>query len=152
MGFDTDAWLGTKAPPMRCARAIAVTVLTLMTVPVPALDASWHTTHGGGRSTGGSFTVTGVIGQTAGKSSGGSYEVTGGFVSVFLGDGTPEPPEFHPADINRDGVVNAVDVQLVINAALSLPIDPSYNADINNDGLVNAVDVQQVINAALGLS
>jgi len=126
--------------------AVALTALA-----APALDASWHTMHGGGQSTGGSLTVTGVIGQTAGKSSGGSYEVTGGFVAVFLGDGTPDPPEFHPADINRDGMVNAVDVQLVINAALSIPIDPSYNADINNDGMVNAVDVQLVINAALGI-
>jgi len=58
----------------------------------------------------------------------------------------------NPADINRDGNVNAVDVQLVINAALGLPINPfDDNADVNNSGGVNAVDVQLVINAALGL-
>jgi hypothetical protein len=56
-----------------------------------------------------------------------------------------------PGDINGDGVVNAVDVQLVINAALGVDIN-GMNADINGDGVVNAVDVQLVINAALGLS
>jgi len=53
------------------------------------------------------------------------------------------------ADINRDGVINAIDVQLVINAALG--ISSEYDADINGDGVVNAVDVQLVINAALGI-
>ncbi len=52
-------------------------------------------------------------------------------------------------DINDDGIVNAVDVQLVINAALGL--DSEYDTDVNNDGVTNASDVQLVINAALGL-
>ncbi len=56
------------------------------------------------------------------------------------------------ADVNNDGVVNAIDIQLVINAALGIPINPEYNADVNNDGAVNALDVQLVINAALGIS
>jgi len=63
---------------------------------------------------------------------------------------TPLPPVENPFDINGDGAVNAVDVQLVINAALGLSIAP-FNADVNGDGAVNAVDVQLVINAALGL-
>ncbi|MBI5095461.1 MAG: VCBS repeat-containing protein [Candidatus Hydrogenedentes bacterium] len=53
-------------------------------------------------------------------------------------------------DVNYDGVVNAVDIQLVINGALSIDISP-YNGDIDGDGQVNAVDVQLAINAALGL-
>ena len=55
-----------------------------------------------------------------------------------------------PGDISADRAVDAVDVQLVINAALDLDIG-DLNADINVDALVNAVDVQLVINAALGL-
>lgn len=51
------------------------------------------------------------------------------------------------ADVDGSGVVNAVDVQLVINAALGMPV--SYDCDINGDSIVNAVDVQLVINAAL---
>ena len=42
-----------------------------------------------------------------------------------------------------------MDVQLVINAALSL--ETEWNCDTNGDGAVNAVDIQGVINAALGL-
>jgi len=56
-----------------------------------------------------------------------------------------------PGDINGDGTTNAVDVQLVINAALGLSVPSSTRPDINADGAVNAVDVQLVINAALGM-
>ncbi|MBI4556424.1 MAG: SBBP repeat-containing protein [Candidatus Hydrogenedentes bacterium] len=62
----------------------------------------------------------------------------------------PLTPNARPvADIDGNSVVDAVDVQLVINAALGLGI--SGDADINKDGNVDAVDVQIVINAALGL-
>ena len=60
-----------------------------------------------------------------------------------------EEPPVTRADINGDGHVNAVDIQLVVNAALGLPID--FDADVNEDGQVSAVDVQLVVNAALGL-
>jgi hypothetical protein len=53
-------------------------------------------------------------------------------------------------DINNANGVNAVDVQLVINAALGQGIG-GLDADVNGDHLVNAVDIQLVINAALGL-
>jgi len=56
----------------------------------------------------------------------------------------------NPADISGDGVVNAVDVQLVINAALGIDIG-GRDADVNGDGTVNALDVQLAINAALGI-
>ena len=55
-------------------------------------------------------------------------------------------------DVDGDGVVNAVDVQLVINAALGIAINPAFKPDINGDGVVNAIDVQLVINAALGIA
>ena len=61
-------------------------------------------------------------------------------------------PATEPGDVNGDGEVNAIDVQLAINAALGIEIDPSFDADINDDGVVNAIDVQLVINAALGIS
>lgn len=50
-------------------------------------------------------------------------------------------------DLNDDDVVNAIDVQLVINGALGV----GAPADVNNDGQTNAIDIQLVINAALGL-
>ena len=54
-------------------------------------------------------------------------------------------------DVNEDGTVDAVDVQLAINAALGVAIHWAYKADINDDGEVNAIDVQMAINAALGI-
>ena len=55
-------------------------------------------------------------------------------------------------DINRSGTIDAVDVQLVINAVLGIDIAPfNENADVNDDDSVDAVDVQLVINGALGL-
>ncbi len=51
-------------------------------------------------------------------------------------------------DVNNDGVVNAADVQKVINVAIGA--DDDQSADVNLDGIVNAVDLQAVINAALG--
>lgn len=52
-------------------------------------------------------------------------------------------------DVNDDGVVSAVDVQLVINGVL-FDADDEFQ-DIDGDGAVNAVDIQLVINAALGI-
>lgn len=52
-------------------------------------------------------------------------------------------------DANSDTRLNAVDVQLVINAALG--IFNYAHTDLNNDGKDNAVDVQLIINAVLGL-
>jgi hypothetical protein len=60
------------------------------------------------------------------------------------------PKQFGRIDIDGNGAVDAVDVQLGINGALGISIG-SFNADVNNDGDVNAVDVQVVINAALGI-
>ncbi len=58
-----------------------------------------------------------------------------------------------PADINGDGQVSAVDVQLAINAALGVSIDPhpSSAADVTGNGQVDATDVQVTINYALGI-
>jgi hypothetical protein len=53
------------------------------------------------------------------------------------------------ADVNSDSTVDAVDVQLVINAALGIPVEA--DPDINLDATINAVDVQLAVNGALGL-
>lgn len=58
-------------------------------------------------------------------------------------------PGISPYDLNGDGFVNAIDIQLVINAALGLNV--TVDADVNDDGAANAVDIQLVVNAALGL-
>lgn len=64
---------------------------------------------------------------------------------------TPDIDEPSPDDVNGDGIVNALDVQLVINASLGIDVRPA-EPDVNGDGRVDAVDVQRVVNAALGLA
>jgi len=54
----------------------------------------------------------------------------------------------HPADLNKDKRINAIDVQIVINGALGVDTQ-EFETDVNGDGLTNAIDVQSVINAAL---
>lgn len=58
-------------------------------------------------------------------------------------------PGISTYDLNGDGFVNAIDIQLVINAALGL--NTTVDADVNDDGAADAVDIQLVVNAALGL-
>jgi hypothetical protein len=53
-------------------------------------------------------------------------------------------------DINLDGRVNALDVQLVLNAALGKDVGV-FNANVDGLSRINATDVQKVINAALGI-
>ncbi len=74
---------------------------------------------------------------------------------------TPEPsitptsdPSEEPAegDLNGDGVVNVLDVQLSVNVFLGTESDPSIvaRADINSDGSVNVLDLQLCVNLFLG--
>ena len=57
-----------------------------------------------------------------------------------------------PEDVNCDRNVDAVDLQLVINEVLGLPVDPVFNPDVTRSGEVNAQDIQRVINYILGNS
>ena len=63
---------------------------------------------------------------------------------VFVDTGIP----IIRADVNKDGTVDAVDVQLVINALLQLT-KARINTDVNRDGKTDSVDVQVVVNEAL---
>ena len=58
--------------------------------------------------------------------------------------------DFLKEDVNVDGRVDAVDVQIVTNAVLASPITKAgVNPDANRDGRINAVDIQVVVNKAL---
>ena len=118
-------------------------------------DLDWHSIAGGGetRSAGGDYELAGTIGQsTAGSSSGEDFQVDGGFMRAFSAVAEPPDDDYHPADVNRDGNVDALDIQIVINAVLGLSIDPDYDPDVNNDDRVDALDIQLVINVVLGVS
>jgi hypothetical protein len=114
---------------------VAVVWLICLLVIVPALgqtgddfDLSWNTIDsGGGQSKGGSYVLTGTIGQSdAAYSAGGDYEILGGF--------WPGQPlctvNFHhfarfaqywletgiglPADLYEDNVVDLLDLELFV--------------------------------------
>jgi len=53
-------------------------------------------------------------------------------------------------DINLDGLINVLDVILLVNIILDIG-EPSDLADINADGLINILDVVQLVNIILGL-
>ena len=55
------------------------------------------------------------------------------------------------ADINLDGRVDVVDVQLAVNIFLGIETDPEMiaRADVNGDGAVDVLDVQGVVNVFL---
>jgi len=78
-----------------------------------------------------------VVTTTSGTSS-----IPAAFVYVASGTAVSK------ADVNHDGVVDAVDVQLVINAVL-MATKNEVDADVNRDGKVNSIDIQAVINEAL---
>ena len=55
-------------------------------------------------------------------------------------------------DINLDGQVDVLDVQICVNVFLGSETDPAavLRADANSDGAVNVLDVQIVVNTFLG--
>jgi len=60
------------------------------------------------------------------------------------------PEEVIGGDVDGNAIVDALDVQLVIDAALGINCSRSF--DVNRDGKFDAVDVQLVVNASLGLN
>jgi hypothetical protein len=48
-----------------------------------------------------------------------------------------------PEDIDKSGVVNSIDIQIVVNAIING--DDTFDADVNGDDAVNIVDLFQVI-------
>jgi hypothetical protein len=54
-------------------------------------------------------------------------------------------------DVNLDGTVNVLDVQLVVNVILGVETDSQILArsDVSGDGRVDVLDVQTVVNLIL---
>ena len=82
----------------------------------------------------------------------------GGVVTVTASSGTLAGSPFvftengavisSACDLNGDGVVNSIDVQIAISQALGSA--PCGSADLTGDGVCNVIDVQRVIDANLG--
>jgi len=69
-------------------------------------------------------------------------------VDTGFGASTPGASAGATCDLDADGIVNVVDVQLATNQALGKT--PCKGADLMNAGNCSVADVQRVINAALG--
>ncbi len=54
-------------------------------------------------------------------------------------------------DVNRDGELDAMDVQLTVLQTLLDDAETGTECDIDGDGLVSAADLQRVVNAVLGV-
>jgi hypothetical protein len=118
---------------------------------------------------GATVTLSGAGSATATADSSGNYTFTGlangaytvtpsktGFVftpasrSVTVSGANQTAVSFTAAsrcDLNNDGAVNALDVQLVINSILSGVVGL---ADLNRDGVANLLDLQLLVNVVLG--
>jgi hypothetical protein len=116
----------------------ALLLATALLLPATAhaqFQIDWYTIDGGGgTSTGGSFSLTGTIGQCdAGPApagmSGASFALDGGFWGV-----SAAPP--CRADFNHDGQTNSQDFFDFLAAFFAL----APAADFNRDGAINSQD------------
>ena len=64
---------------------------------------------------------------------------------TYIGDGS----SIQVVDVNNDGKIDALDVQLVVSAVLGFQNKSTLDADANRDGQLNSMDVQVVVNGAL---
>ncbi|MCC6951151.1 MAG: hypothetical protein IT433_06860 [Phycisphaerales bacterium] len=125
-------------------------LITLTAAASPALaqpTIDWYTIDGGGgTSTGGTYTLSGTIGQPdAGVMSGGTYTLSGGF---WVGASTPAPP--CDPDLNQDGNVDQDDVLYLINVIGGGDNPSGIDPDFNLDGNADQDDVLALINAIGG--
>ena len=125
---------------MRRRHALSLVVLGLASARAAAqqYEIPWHTIDGGGgTSSGGSFELSGTIGQhdAGGPMTGGSFSLTGGFWAADFANPCV-------GDFNGDGSVNTLDVLAFLNAWAA----GDSSADINGDGSVNTLDVLAFLN------
>lgn len=98
---------------------------------------------GGGESFGGTFDLTGTVGQNVvgpdtGPMTGGTFALAGGF--------WPGQPSPCPSDFNHDGFVTGDDFDAFV--AVFIVGDPA--ADFNHDGFVTADDYDSYVDAFFG--
>ena len=103
----------------------------------------WHSCDGGGgASSGGAFKLTGTVGQpdAATHAAGGAFCLAGGVWSI---DADPcEIGATCVADLNHDGIVNGLDLGLLLSDWAGAGI-----GDLNDDGLVDGGDLGMLLGA-----
>ena len=133
----------SRVRPARPARALALGA-SLVFVPAAAgaYTIPWHSCDGGGgRSTGGAFSLTGTIGQPdVGAHNGAAFCVAGGLWAAGIdpcGDA-----QSCVADLNGDGMVDGVDLGLLLSDWAGSGI-----GDLNDDGLTDGGDLGILLGA-----
>ena len=123
--------------------ALAMLLLTL-TSRAQNYSIDWYkVSGGGGASTGGTYQVTGTIGQpdASGALGGGSYSVTGGFWSLYAVQ-TPGAPLLTITHIGNQAIVSwppsVTGWTLQTNANLATPTWGKYLGAIVNNSVTNA--------------
>ena len=111
-----------------------------LTLAGPALAApftsDWYTIDGGGGTlSGGSFTISGTIGQAdaGAPAKGGNFRMAGGYWQSSLATSCR-------GDVNGDGRTNAIDFTIVAANYTAGPNWDLSRGDLNDDGFVNATD------------
>mgnify|MGYP002783739173 FL=1 len=107
-------------------------------------EIPWYTIDGGGgTSAGGTFSVSGTIGQPdAGTAlSGGTFTITGGF---WVGGAVPPAC---PADFNGDGFLDFFDFIDFSDCFEGVVCPPGKTADFDGDGFVDFFDYSAFIDA-----
>jgi len=125
--------------------------------PVSGIGVIFAVTGGGGSlsatnvttNTSGLASATLTLGPSAGTN---TVSATSGTLSgspiTFSATGTAGSTKSSPCDLNYDGLVNVLDVQIAIQQALG--ITACGNADLQGTGSCTVVDVQRIVNASLG--
>jgi uncharacterized protein DUF4038/collagenase-like protein with putative collagen-binding domain len=143
--YATTSWISDGSLVLAYAPVSTTLTVALNKLSGP-VSAQWYDPANGTFQTvtGSPFANTGTHNfVTPGNNSDGNSD----WVLVLTAGATPPPPpppSFSACDVNQDGVVNVVDVQLEVNMALGiLPCT-------NPSGTCTVVGVQRVVNAALG--
>ncbi len=125
---------------MKSTTLVACTLSLLAAGAAQAqLAINWFTIDGGGgTSSGGTFSLSGTIGQPdAGIMTGGTFTVSGGF---WAGIASSTPC---PADFNADGIVDLFDYLDFVSAfANNLP-----ESDFNRDSVIDFFDYLDFVDA-----
>ncbi len=133
-----------KATPIIAFPQSDVNAVHTMMAPQNLLTVTWYD---------GTVTYTSADEEKATVTADGKVTATGiGDVTIY--GVAPENKNFKRAqvsyvlhvDLNGNGKMNALDVQMIINAAVADSSESLY--DVNHDSHVNALDIQTVINAA----
>jgi hypothetical protein len=137
------------------ANPLVVEVTNSSGSPVSGVTVTFAVTAGGGSlsattvstNSSGLASTTLTLGLSAGTNTvtASSGTLAGSPITFSV---TAAASAYSPCDLNYDGVVNVLDVQLAIDQALAPA--KCTNADLQGNGQCTVVDVQRIINASLG--